>query len=40
MEKVQTETSVTPECIDLMRRLLEKDPIRRLGTKGGAFEIR
>jgi len=40
MGKVQSETSVSPECIDLMKKLLEKDPVRRLGTKMGAFEIR
>ena len=40
MGKVRQETSISPECIDLLSRLLEKDPVRRLGTKHGAFEIR
>ena len=38
--KVRQETSVSTDCIDLLSKLLEKDPIRRLGTKNGGFEIR
>ena len=38
--KVRQETSISKECIDLLSKLLEKDPIRRLGTKNGGFEIR
>jgi len=40
MGKVHAETSISPECMDLLSKLLEKDPVRRLGTKLGAFEIR
>lgn len=31
---------LTPECKDLLKVLLEKDPNKRLGTKGGAVEIK
>jgi len=40
MENVKKEADVSAECIDLLTRLLEKDPTRRLGTKGGGKEIR
>jgi len=29
----------SPECMDFLKRILEKDPIKRLGSKGGLKEI-
>ena len=40
MSQVKTDSNVSPECIDLMSKLLEKDPMKRLGTKLGAVEVR
>ena len=36
MRKVKGEANLSTACIDFMSKLLEKDPIRRLGTKKGA----
>ena len=40
MRKVKTDQNLSTECIDLMAKLLEKDPARRIGTRKGALEIR
>lgn len=40
MRKIKGEQNLSTECIDLMSKLLEKDPARRIGTKKGAIEIR
>ena len=40
MDQVRNDTNVSTECLDFMSKLLEKDPVRRLGTKTGAFEVR
>ena len=40
MTKVKAEHQLSNECIDLLHRLLEKDPSRRIGTQKGAIEIR
>lgn len=40
MRKVKGEQNLSNECIDLMQRLLKKDPAKRIGTARGAGEIR
>ena len=40
MRKVRSESNISDDCIDLLTKLLEKDPARRIGTKKGALEIR
>lgn len=40
MRKVRSESNISDDCIDLLTRLLEKDPARRIGTKKGGLEIR
>lgn len=36
----ENEISLTPECKDLLERLLNKDPSKRLGNQSGSREIK
>ena len=40
MRKIKGDQNLSTECIDLLTKLLEKDPARRIGTKKSAIEIR
>jgi serine/threonine protein kinase len=37
---VSKELNLSTEIMDVLHKLLEKDPAKRLGTKGGAAEIK